>query len=144
MAAGLVTVWAVRRRGSDWAELLGWSLMAPLGLMTGYHNLYDAVVLLLLPLAWIISADWRAGRGLLLVISSDVIAMFVAPGAPMLHAFANRGYIPSTLVESPIWTYLLVPHQVWGLVALSLVMLWSDRGTQSIAAYSGTRQTARY
>lgn len=122
VGAVLILVWVIlvlRKQFQD-SELLSLATIAVIGLLPLYHRLYDASILAI-PLCWCLirrdSLRVVANAGLLL------IAPFLVPGATVLQQIVRRGRIPESWMTSWWWDRLLMPHQTWLLLLLSLVLI---------------------
>lgn len=104
------------------------SALAVVCLLPIYHRYYDAA-LLTLPLLWSLSpaaANSRIYRYLTLF----VMLPFLIPGAWMLESLQNANRIPSYLTHWWWWDILVMAHQIWALLLLSLVLItatWNDK-----------------
>ncbi len=116
----LLLVW---RRNDSADELLDLSTIAVLSLLPVYHRLYDAS-LLVLPLCWSLSEMSgrfnRFARAALLLILP-----FLVPGGSALEQLQLSGRVAKTIVNSWWWGTLVMPHQVWALFFLSVLLLWT-------------------
>lgn len=103
--------------------LLPLSTLAILSLFPVYHRFYDAF-LLILPLCWSLrefsGPRNRFARGAFLLMLP-----FLVPGGSALEQFQASGKVPQAVVESWYWTGIVMPHQIWLLLALSLLLLRS-------------------
>jgi Glycosyltransferase family 87 len=119
LAVWLVLVW--KRNNQDELELLDLSAITVISLLPVYHRFYDAV-LLALPLCWVF-ATFRKARvpGILTLL---LIIPFLLPGGTLLQTMQTDGRIPSTLAEHWWWGGIVMPHEVWALFFLSLLLLY--------------------
>ncbi len=120
----LIGVWIflIARKNSRVPELLALGTIAVMGLMPVYHRLYDAS-LLAIPFCWCLtrhSLPMKRVSALALVL---MIPFFV-PGTAILQQAARSGRIPATWTQSWWWDRVLMPHESWILLALSLVLLY--------------------
>jgi hypothetical protein len=125
-AGSLGSLWLVllfRRVGNN-NDLLGLSTLAVLSLLPVYHRLYDAS-LLIFPLAWSLAAlpEFRKklARGTLLLI-----LVFLVPGGSALEQLQHTSHLVA-LQHSWWWTHIVMPHQVWALLFLSVLLLMAVR-----------------
>jgi hypothetical protein len=125
MGAILLVVWAwyAGRPGSQ-TNLLQLSTLAVISLLPVYHRFHDAV-LLVMPLCWY-SASFRSTRlyskfGLLLFVP------FLAPGGSLLETLRDTGRIPSSIAANWFWNEFVMPHAVWCLLFLAVLLLWEMR-----------------
>ena len=119
----LILLWTalVLRRGRNTDSLLALGTIALIGLLPLYHRFYDATVLAI-PLCWCLASAERvksvANAALLLIIP------FFVPSAAILQEAARRGYVSQTWTQSWWWDRILMPHQTWLLLILSVLLLY--------------------
>lgn len=119
--AGLWWLFLFRRRSPNAHALLALSALVVISLLPVYHRLYDAS-LLVFPLAWSLTA--LSGRIRPLAnITFCLILPFLVPGGTVLEQIQLRGYVSSALRGAWWWKVMVMPHQVWVLVILSVVLL---------------------
>ena len=124
-AAGvLFLIWMIlisrQNRGNP---LLALSALAFIALLPVYHRFVDAV-LLALPLCWAFTArepSLRRIRNLILAFA----APFLFPGAAMLVILAERGVLPASITTGWWWNTVLIPHQVWAVLCISVMLLFA-------------------
>jgi Glycosyltransferase family 87 len=120
----LISMWIylILRRRSVRSELLALGAIGVIGLLPVYHRLYDASILAI-PLAWCIaeiSGDLKnISRAALLLM-----APFLVPGTAVLQQLAIEGRIPTSWINSWWWDRVVMPHQTWLLLLISLVLLY--------------------
>jgi hypothetical protein len=118
----LALVWLLlflRTRSPD--DLLNVSILATLSLLPIYHRFYDAS-LLVLPICWTIRA--AAPEYSRLRIACGLLFLpFLFPGATALAGAASAGHIPEVLLRSWCWQHLVMPHEIWALLLLVIVLL---------------------
>jgi hypothetical protein len=51
------------------------------------------------------------------------MAPFLVPGAAFLQQAALNRQIPGALIHSWLWDCIVMPHETWALLLLSLVLL---------------------
>jgi hypothetical protein len=125
---GLLGCWWMFRmiqRRSDRIDdtLLGLSAMVVLSLLPIYHRFYDAVVLII-PLAWLFG-NWKSlGRSVKAVVSIALLP-FLLPGGTMLQVLQSEKRIPASVSNAWWWHLVVLPHEVWALIALSFVLLYA-------------------
>jgi len=123
-ALGLLWLLLLRRRAGSKDELLDLGALAVLSLLPIYHRLYDAS-LLIFPLAWSLAAlpgsRKELAKGTLLLI-----LVFLVPGGSALEQLQHTSYLVA-LQHSWWWTHLVMPHQVWTLLFMSLLLLLAMR-----------------
>lgn len=114
----------LRRRPADPLQTLAvYSLLGLVSLLSVY-NLFYCASLLLLPLAWALWAlpehpRWPA------LASLFALCPFLVPGAALLLTLQGRGRLPAGLVESRLWSAVILPHQVYCLLGLAaLIAVW--------------------
>jgi hypothetical protein len=107
-----------RRRGSS--ELLEISEISVVSLICVYHRFYDAA-LLIWPLAWaLLLAKNRSIR----IVMLAVIAPFFMPGPALLARLAIAERFPPTITSSWWWNSIVLPHEVWDLILLAILLLF--------------------
>jgi hypothetical protein len=118
---GAVAVFLILRiRMPD--DLLSLSVLTILSLLPVYHRFYDAS-LLVLPLAWSFSGRFPEQKTIRWIYWSLLLPFFI-PGAAFLERSAGRGRIPHVVVQSWWWRYVVMPHEIWALLLLALVLLY--------------------
>ncbi|HYM79328.1 MAG TPA: glycosyltransferase family 87 protein [Candidatus Dormibacteraeota bacterium] len=124
MGAVLIAIWivlALRSRAEN-GELLPLATVAVIGLLPLYHRLYDASVLAI-PLCWCLSGASgdlkKIARAALLLM-----APFLVPGTALLQQAVRHDRIPDSWTHAWWWDRLVMPHQTWLLLMLSLVLLY--------------------
>jgi hypothetical protein len=120
LAVWLVLVWR-RKNGQEGFELLDLSAIAVMSLLPVYHRFYDAA-LLVLPLCWVF-ASFRKAR-LPAIFALLLMVPFLIPGGTILQTMQINGHIPSTLSERWWWDTIVMPHEVWALFFLGLLLLY--------------------
>ena len=114
-----------RRTASGLLEI---SAISVLSLIPLYHRFYDAS-LLIWPLAWVLLRLQKRSTIFLVLLA---IAPFLVPGAVLLSETATR--LSSRVTSSWWWNTLLLPHEVWALILLTvLILYWMARGASSVA-----------
>jgi hypothetical protein len=120
----LVVAWLVgmrRRSTQNDFELLDLSAIAVISLLPVYHRFYDAT-LLVLPLCWVL-VSFRKAR-MVGVVSLLLMLPFLIPGGTLLEKMQAGGRIPSALVNHWWWDAIVMPHEIWALLLLSLLLLY--------------------
>ncbi len=107
-----------REHGQDLLYLAAASVIA---LLPVYHRFYDAA-LLAVPLCWCLTS-YVAGR--LRRLSLFLMTPFLLPGAAALQQLALKGHIPDWVTHSWCWNCIVMPHETWTLLLLSLVLLYT-------------------
>ena len=120
LATGLLVLWfwrCVQRQSR--VGLLEISAVLILSLMAVYHRFYDAA-LLIWPLAWSVLSVRRTSATALTVAA---IAPFLFPGQTMLVELTRSGRLTSVVTNSWWWNGIVLPHQVWMLFLLTILLL---------------------
>ncbi|MGH9496277.1 MAG: glycosyltransferase family 87 protein [Candidatus Sulfotelmatobacter sp.] len=127
----LVCVWIywVIRNGEHVPEFLALGAISAVALLPVYHRFYDAS-LLAIPLCWCILSAAREAKlhsrlALLLMLP------FLFPGSAFLQQLAVRGTIPNSWTNSWLWKCVLVPHETWAILLLSLVLIYAMKASSS-------------
>jgi len=121
LGAALLGLWlwlCYRRRLPS--ELLEISAISVLCLIPVYHRSYDAAVLIW-PLAWCLLL---VGKRSTTVVTMAAIAPFLVPGPAVLSALADAGRIPAAVTNGWWWNTVILPHEIWALIFLSLLLLY--------------------
>jgi Glycosyltransferase family 87 len=121
LPAAAFAAWRLRLARDRATDLLSLGTLCVASLLVMYHRTYDAF-LLTLPLAAVL-ACWNEVSRPLRVALAACFASFLQPGAPVLGAIASAGKIPAWLSGSSVWRVLLVPHQIWALLALEFMLV---------------------
>jgi hypothetical protein len=122
--AGLGWVFLLRRSVGR-QPLLALSALAVIALLPVYHRFYDASVLVF-PLAW--SLTDLSGRIRWLGNTTFCLLLpFLVPGGTVLEQMQLRGYVSAAVRDSWWWNATVMPHQVWLLVILTVVLLEAMR-----------------
>jgi hypothetical protein len=100
--------------------MLDLSAIAIASLLPVYHRFYDAA-LLVLPLCWVF-VSFRKAR-MLGSLSLMLVLPFLIPGGTILDSMERSGRIPPTLAGRWWWEVIVVPHQVWMLFFLAVLLL---------------------
>jgi hypothetical protein len=111
-------------------EFLAIGTLLVLSLLPIYHRFYDAG-LLLWPVAWATLVVNRARTQWLTIF---VLSPFLLPGAAILDLWRQQGRIPSQITAHWWWNILVMPHEIWCLLVLSVLLLISmsrQRETQA-------------
>jgi hypothetical protein len=142
MAIGVLflVVWLIissrrtRQEKTFCLEVLDISAIAVISLLPVYHRFYDAA-LLVLPLAWA-SMSFRRHRK---IASLSLLLMlpFLVPGGTILQSLQDSGSIPGSLANSWWWNTIVMPHQVWALLLLSMLLLYAMAHAPGESAFRG-------
>lgn len=122
LGVGLLAFWiwlCARWRSST--GLLEVSAISLLSLIAVYHRSYDAA-LLIFPLAWSVLLVRR--RSILFAVLAAT-AFFFVPGPTLLLDLTSSGRIPQGIVTSWWWNAIVLPHEVWDLILLTGLLLYS-------------------
>jgi hypothetical protein len=124
---GMVWLLSVHRRTTRKTgdELLELGTIVVISLLPVYHRFYDAS-LLVFPLAWVWTA-WPGASKILRRVVLGLILVFLVPGGSMLERFQTTDHWPS-VQHSRWWNCLVMPHEVWALLALSCALLYAMAG----------------
>lgn len=114
----LILLW---RRTED--HLLELSSVAVLSLLPIYHRFYDAS-LLVLPLCWSLK-EWSGPRRRVARATLALILPFLFPGGSALENWWQSGQISTTITQSWWWISIVMPHQIWLMLAMSAIFLWA-------------------
>jgi uncharacterized membrane protein len=113
--------WRLRVARDRRTELLALSALCVASLLATYHRTYDAF-LLAVPLAALV-ACWREIQRPLRYALIGCFVLFLQPGAPLLHVLAATGIVPAWLSGSTFWHVILIPHHVWALFSVQLILV---------------------
>lgn len=119
------------------SELLVISTLVVLSLLPVYHRNYDAA-LFILPLCTLLSEGGKITR--LNWATFVAVLPFALPGPAVLQHLVEIGRIPQAFANGWWWNNLIMPHQIWALLCLSILLLYKLAvcGPLSHAPYSGT------
>jgi hypothetical protein len=125
MGAILLVLWLVEMLRSNRSEfeLLDLSAIAVISLLPIYHRFYDAA-LLVLPLCWALFSFRERKIRNFAVICLLFILPFLVPGGTLLETMEASGRIPPVLANRWWWQAFVMPHQVWMLFLLGILLLW--------------------
>src|SRR5581483_2715365 len=122
VAATLFLLWVgllLRRNRED--LLLELSTLSVIGMLPMYHRFVDAVVIVL-PICWVFSEGGKSIRRFRAAILLST-APFLVPGAAMLSTITNAHFIPQSVLASVWWQFIALPHEVWAMLVLAVVLL---------------------
>ena len=112
-------IWLCFRRRAA-STLLEVSAISTLSLIVVYHRFYDAE-LLILPLAWCLlltkKPSWK-------LVTLAAIVPFFVPGPILLTNLARSGRVPPTFTNGWWWNAIVLPHQAWDLILITLLLLY--------------------
>jgi hypothetical protein len=120
----LLCVWLywVARSSEHVPELVSLGAVSTLTLLPVYHRFYDAA-LLVVPLCWCLS-NTLGPRKAITKIALLLMTPFLVPGAAFLQQLAVHGHVPDAVTHSWWWNSVVMPHETWALLLLSLVLLY--------------------
>lgn len=101
-------------------ELLVISTLAVLSILPVYHRNYDAA-LLVLPVCLVLSERKTSRSDYAISIS---ILPFAIPGPALLQHLVDIGRIPQSVANGWWWNNFVMPHQIWALLFLSILLLY--------------------
>ena len=105
-------------------EQLELATLVVLSILPIYHRFYDAS-LLVFPLA-VASLAWPDFSKALRRAIVCAILIFLIPGGSLLERFRGTDHADS-IQHSWWWTCFVMPHQVWALLVLSVLLLYAMR-----------------
>jgi len=117
---GLLWLGLIWQRDTE-SELLDLSAIATIALLPMYHRFVDAM-LLLLPLCWCLTVRDKQ----LKTVSRLVMVLllpFLVPGATLLTILAHSGAVPAPFTANWWWDAVIVPHETWAVLAVSVALL---------------------
>jgi glycosyl transferase family 87 len=129
ISAGLWWLFLLNRRSGSGQHLLALSTLVVISLLPVYHRLYDAS-LLVFPLAWSLTELSGKIRSLG-NITFCLILPFLVPGGTVLEQIQLS--VSAGVRGAWWWNAMVMPHQVWVLVILSVVLLEAMRRTSNDA-----------
>src|SRR5690606_32496529 len=103
---------------------------AVISLLPVYHRVYDAG-LLLLPLGWALLAR-RPVTARHRRLALWLLVPFLLPGVSILERLEDTGFVFAGVTKSWWWQALVIPHQVWTLLALAIVLLFGLRAVNAM------------
>jgi len=120
----LISTWTVLvlRMRAQTSDLLPLATIAVIGMLPLYHRFYDASVLAIV-LCWCVA---RPSEQLRNIANGALVLMaaFLIPGTAVLQQAARTEHIPNAWINSWWWDRLVMPHQTWLLLLLSLLLLY--------------------
>jgi glycosyl transferase family 87 len=111
-------IWLCYRRRTS-SSLLDVSAISILSLIAVYHRFYDAA-LLIFPLAWSALVIGKRAKAIVIFV---MISPFFVPGPILLAYFAQSGRIPDAITRSWGWNAVILPHEVWDLILMAILLL---------------------
>jgi alpha-1,2-mannosyltransferase len=128
---GIAWIVFLRPRGGNTDNLLAVSTIVVISLLPVYHRLYDAS-LLILPLSWSLASLSSGKTKLLAKMTLCLVLVFLVPGATVLEYLEHTNHAVAALSGTWWWNVIVMPHQVWALFALGLVLLGAMRVTNEV------------
>lgn len=110
----------LRSTNLDNDKLLFISALVTISLLPVYHRLYDAS-LLVIPLAWTLAIPIKS-RNEIRSFALFLLLIFLIPGGSMLEELQRSGHTFG-LQHSWMWLHIVMPHQVWAILLLSVWLL---------------------
>jgi len=129
-ALGLLWLLLLRRHAGTNNQLLELAALTALSLLPIYHRLYDAC-LLIFPLAWSLAVV-RGSRNEFAKGTLLLILVFLVPGGSALEQFQHTSHLVA-LQHSWWWAHIVMPHQVWDLLILTVFLLAAMRTSEESA-----------
>lgn len=112
--------WVVRGPERS-SALLPLGAISIIGLLPVYHRFYDAA-LLVVPLCWCML---NMGQPKTIIrVALLLMTPFLVPGTAFLQQLAGQGQVPDAVAHSWWWNRVVMPHETWALLLLSLVLLY--------------------
>lgn len=138
-ALGLFVVWCWRcfQRQTQ-TGILESSAVLVLSMVAVYHRFYDAA-LLVWPLAWSILLVRKTWVTVLTIV---VMAPFFVPGQAILAEWTRSGEISTAVTKTWWWNDLILPHQVWLLIILNVLLLKWMKGNVLESETAGVPRNA--
>lgn len=103
-------------------ELLPLAALSALSLMAVYHRVYDALILTL-ALAWAL-AELHGPRRRFAIAALALLSVFLIP-FDILSTITFRVPALAVISETWWWSAFVEPHYAWGLLAVTLCLLWT-------------------
>ncbi len=114
--------WVVKGKERE-SELLPLGAIAIISLLPVYHRFYDAA-LLALPLCWCMTRSIRRPR-IVATVALVLMTPFLVPGTAFLQQIAARSQSSNGSTHSWWWDRVVMPHETWALLMLSLILLYA-------------------
>lgn len=124
-------------------ELLPLAALSALSLMAVYHRVYDAAILTL-ALAWALAA-LHGPRRRVAMTAVILMSVFLVP-FDILSSITFRLRPLADVSDQWWWESFIVPHYAWGLLAVTLALLWAmSRPSVRVArrAHAGANEPTR-
>jgi hypothetical protein len=114
-------LWLKPRRARSEHDFLQLSAIVVISLLPVYHRFYDAS-LLILPVSCFIAG--RCVRRVPSLLGLTLIIPFFVPGGSVLQVLQDNGRISPVLTKAWWWSSIVMPHQIWCLLLLSILLLY--------------------
>ena len=118
----LCWLYLVIRHSNRHSDFLPLAAIVVIGLLPVYHRFYDAS-LLVIPLCWCMTQP--VGRRTVSQFVLLLMTPFLVPGTVILQQIARQGRLPSAVTDSWWWNCVVMPHESWLLLVLSLALLYA-------------------
>ena len=123
LVLGMLAIWLFyfTKVRTQEERLLAFGTLLVLSILPVYHRVYDTL-LLLVPAVWVLgnfAPPWRKWVGSLRVL----LACFLLPSGSVLVAAVEENRIPQSISRAWWWNSLVMPHQIWLLLAISVGLL---------------------
>jgi hypothetical protein len=122
ICAALFGIWvflASHNQSSD--SLLTVATIIVLSLLPVYHRFYDAFVLIF-PIGWALK-EFSGERRLSARCALLLALPFLVPGGTALEKLQASGLISQVISRFWYWRCVVMPHQIWCLLLLSVILL---------------------
>jgi len=108
-------------------EVVALGAISTIALLPVYHRFYDAAILVI-PLCWCLVELTRSSE-LLALCGLLLLSPFFFPGAALLGRLASHDRLPPSLTNSWTWESVVMPHETWALLLLSVILLYAVTAT---------------
>jgi len=115
--------WLVWKRQAKETDFLDLSALLILSILPIYHRFYDAG-LLILPLYWTFTVRSAALQRLSRAVLVFMLP-FLVPGSAALQQWELQGRVPSSIASAWWWQSIVMSHEIWCLLALTLLLLYA-------------------
>jgi hypothetical protein len=126
IGAALLCAWMgiAFRSNRNASPMLLLSALVMVSLLPVYHRSYDAA-LLVFPLAWALLYEHREKTAVKRTLA--LVGLFLLPGGVFVSLIAERVHLPSTIVNTWWWRSFVMAHQMWTVVILAILLMWTMR-----------------
>jgi hypothetical protein len=104
-------------------DVLSLGTLIVIGLLPLYHRSYDAM-LLVIPLSWAV-ASLEGSQRLIAWLLILLMVPFLVPGPVMLQQLIAKGRLPASLNDEFWWSAIVLAHEVWTVVLMSLLLVYA-------------------